>query len=142
MIIFIYGDSITQGLWDKNGGWADRIKDYVINDGIVKNLKDYSEIYNLGIGGNTTTQILNRFDSETKDRLWPDEQYAFIFATGLNDTLHRNNQDFVSTPEKYLAEISEIHKKAQKYSGKILFVGLTPVDEPKTNPVLNSSSGK
>ena len=26
MIIFIFGDSKTEGLWDSKGGWADRTK--------------------------------------------------------------------------------------------------------------------
>jgi len=39
MIVFIFGDSITQGLWDSEGGWADRIKAFVQNEELSQVLK-------------------------------------------------------------------------------------------------------
>lgn len=68
MTVLIFGDSITQGFCDTEGGWAARLKKFL------------------------------------------DEK------TLLN--------------------------QAQKYSQKIIFVGLTPVDESLTNPFPGSSTGK
>lgn len=144
MIVFVYGDSITLGLWDEGGGWVDRLKAKIFENEIASNLKNYNEVYNLGIDGNFTWQIIERFDSETKARLWPDEKYMFIFATGTNDTLHKNGRDFVSSPEKYTENLKVILEKAKKYTERIYFVNLTPVDEVRTNPLPPeiSSSGK
>ncbi len=142
MIIFIFGDSITEGLWDSKGGWADRIKAFVQSEEVKSGIKNYHEVYNLGVDGNTTKQIIDRFESETKARLWPDEEYAFIFATGTNDTLHRNNQEFESTPERYKSELNQLIGLARMYSSKVMFVDMLPVDENLTNPIKSSSSGK
>ena len=142
MIIFIFGDSITEGLWDSKGGWADRVKAFIQNEEIKSGIKNYHEVYNLGVDGNTTQQIIERFEAETKVRLFPDAEYAFIFATGTNDTLHRNNQEFESTPERYKSELHQLIELAKKYSSKVMFVDLLPVDENLTNPIQSSSSGK
>ncbi len=142
MIIFIFGDSITEGLWDSKGGWADRIKAFVQSEEVKSGIKNYHEVYNLGVDGNTTKQLIERFETETKVRLWPAEECAFIFAIGTNDTLHRNNQEFESTPEHYEAELNKLIELAKKYSSKIIFIDLLPVNENLTNPLISSSSGK
>lgn len=142
MYILMFGDSITEGLWDSKGGWADRLKSYINKNEIENGFKDYHEAYNLGIDGNTTSQILERFDGETKARLWPDSEYVFIIAAGINDTLHRGYEDFESTPEQYAHGLHQLVQKAKQYSGKIIFVDITPVDEALTNPVASSSTGK
>lgn len=138
----MFGDSITEGLWDSKGGWADRLKTHIHKNELESSFKNYHEAYNLGIDGNTTKQILERFDSETKARQWPDSEYGFIIATGMNDTLHRKEKDFESSPERYSNELTELFSKAKQYSDKILFVDITPVNEALTNPVASSSTGK
>ena len=142
MITFIFGDSITEGLWDSKGGWADHVKAFVQSEEVASGIKNYHEVYNLGIDGNTTKQVIERFTAETTARLWPNEETAFIFAIGTNDTLHRNNQDFQSTPKQYKAELAQLTELAKKFSDRILFVDLLPVDEALTNPLPSSSSGK
>jgi len=37
--------------------------------------------------------------------------------------------------EEFKVNIQELIDRAQKISSKIIFVGLTPVDEPKTTPI-------
>ncbi len=142
MITFIFGDSITEGLWDSQGGWADRTKAFVQSKEVASGIKNYHEVYNLGIDGNTTQQLIARFEAETTARLWPDEEIAFIFAIGTNDTLHRNNSDFQSTPEQYQTELTQLAELARKFSSNITFVDLLPVEESLTNPIQSSSSGK
>jgi lysophospholipase L1-like esterase len=146
MITFIYGDSITQGLWDSQGGWADRVKASVQAHVAQNDLKGYHKVFNLGVDGNTTKLILERFGHETKARLWPGEEYAFIFATGTNDALHRMERPskiiYQSEPKKYAAELKQLIEKAKAYTSNIFFIELIPVDEARTNPLEGSSSGK
>ena len=89
MITYVFGDSIAFGLWDSKGGWVDRLKQFVNTHEMHNNLSSYNEIYNLGVDGNTTGQTIDRFEPEVKARLWEGEAYSFIFAIGINDTLHR-----------------------------------------------------
>jgi lysophospholipase L1-like esterase len=139
MIIFIYGDSITQGAWDTAGGWANRIKTYFINDAINKNFKGYSQAINLGVDGDTTKKLLNRFNNETRARIWPNQENAFVFAIGINDTMVTNNKN-KSTPMNYALELESLLEQASQYANKIAFVNSTPVDEPSANVVINPAN--
>lgn len=142
MILLIFGDSITQGYWDEKGGWADRVKASVLTRDTANNFSTYHGVYNLGIDGNTTKQVIDRFDNESQARLWPDSEYGIIFAIGINDTVHINQTDFRSTPEQYKVELMALLERARTLSDRIAFVNLNPVDESWTNPLPASSSGK
>jgi len=142
MILLIFGDSITQGYWDKEGGWADRVRASVLTKDIKNKFSTYHGVHNLGIDGNTTKQVVNRFGHESQARLWPNSEYGIIFAVGTNDTVHTNQTDFLSTPEQYKAELTILLERARKLSDRIAFVNLCPVEESQTNPLPASSTGK
>ncbi len=147
MIIFIYGDSITQGLWDSKGGWADRVKAAVQAYEVDNGIKDYNKVFSLGVDGNTAELILERFDNETKARLWDGEEYAFIFATGTNDSLHRKQHlskiEYETSEEEYRNSLNKLVARAKEYSDRnIFFIEIPPVDEGKTTPLESSSTGK
>ncbi|HZP55901.1 MAG TPA: SGNH/GDSL hydrolase family protein [Candidatus Saccharimonadales bacterium] len=136
MRVLVFGDSNTQGFWDIDGGWASRLrKHYDIRT--IKRLhknKDYPEFYNLGISGNKTVDVLQRFEDETKSRRWKNEEFIIIFAIGLNDTTIMGGSE-ISNTDVYREQLERLLSEANKYSDKILFVGLTPVEEKLTNPV-------
>jgi len=128
--ICIFGDSIAWGAADfEKGGWVERLKVYM-----AENFD--TDVYNLGVSGDKTPNILERFESETKARIEEAEEVILIFAVGINDSyfIHSKN-DFMTSPEEFRGNIQKLIEKAQKISPKIIFVGLTPVDEPKTTPI-------
>ena len=118
--ILIFGDSITYGAFDKKGGWVERLKTALMEKDIL--------VYNLGVSGDTTIDLLDRFENETRARY--DNDTTLILEIGINDSYHSD-----ITPEMFENNIQELIKKAKKYSKKIVFLGLTPVDESKTNPL-------
>jgi lysophospholipase L1-like esterase len=131
----VFGDSITYGAWYKEGGWVQRMRRFF--DG--KNLTNpnfYCLCYNLGISGDNTNGLLERFEFETNQRLKEDEETIIIFAIGINDSqfVHSKNKHRVSI-EKFKENIQKLINLAQKFSSKIVFIGLTPVDETKTDPI-------
>ena len=133
--ILVFGDSITYGNWDREGGWVQRLRKFLDK----RNLTDpdfYCLIYNLGISGNDTENLLKRFEFETEQRLKEGEETIFIFAIGINDTqfLHSENSLKVG-PKKFKENIQKLIELARKISSKIIFIGLTPVDESKTTPI-------
>lgn len=142
MRFIIFGDSITQGLWDSKGGWADRLKAHVQENELQSGLKTHNEVFNLGVDADTTVDVLKRFESETKVRLWPKEEVVFIFALGVNDSLSKNGDEFQSTPQEYANNLNSLLNLAKKHSSNIMFVDIAPVDEALTNPLASSSSGK
>ena len=83
--ILIFGDSITWGAWDEEGGWAQRFKKEIDKKAITANFTSYHSVYNLGISGDNTNDLLERFESETQRRLDEGEEAIILFAIGIND---------------------------------------------------------
>ncbi len=128
--VLVFGDSITWGAIDtEGGGWVERLRLYMWRKGDV-------DIYNLGVSGEKTPDLLERFEPETKARIKEDEETIVIFAIGINDSyfIHSKN-DFITPIEKFKENIGKLINLAQKFSSKIIFVGLTPVDESRTTPI-------
>ncbi|MCD6279715.1 hypothetical protein J7J26_03010 [Candidatus Micrarchaeota archaeon] len=133
--ILIFGDSIAYGAWDKEGGWVQRLKKFLDK----KDLTDpnfYCLVYNLGVSGNNSKDLLERFEFETKQRLKENEETIIIFAIGVNDSQFVHSERNHRVPiNKFKDNIQKLIKLTQKFSSKIIFVGLTPVDETKTTPI-------
>lgn len=133
--ILVFGDSIIYGAWDKNGGWVSRLRKF-LDEKTITDSNFYCLIYNLGVSGDTTEDLLERFEFETKQRLKEDEETIFIFGIGINDSqfIHSQNSLRYSIGQ-FRANIQKLINLAQKFSSKIIFVGLTPIDETKTMPI-------
>jgi len=136
--ILIFGDSTTYGAWDKKGGWVQRLREY-LDEKTLSDPDTYYLIYNLGISGDTTENLLERFEFETAQRLNDrneDEEVIFMFGIGDNDSafMHSKNDAWVP-PEKFKENIKRLIKLARKTPSKIIFIGLMPVDESKTDPI-------
>lgn len=116
-ITLIFGDSIVYGVGDlKFGGWVNRLK---------VNLKD-QYVFNLGIPGQTSNEILSRFEIEIKNRFSKDDQFILIFAVGIKDALLLNeNKNYI---EQFNINLKNIIKISKKYSNDIYFLGLLNVD--------------
>jgi acyl-CoA thioesterase I len=142
MRILIFGDSITQGFYDSQGGWAQRVRAHFDSQIIANEVDDAPVVFNLGISGDTTKDILKRFKPETQARLRSKKKSVIVFAIGTNDTLYTDNGFFESTPEKYEADLKELTKLAREYSDKILFVSLFPVIDKLLQPFPWSTTGK
>jgi len=134
--VLIFGDSITWGAWDlEEGGWVQRLKNFLGKDSLSSSDSDFT-VYNLGISGDTTDALLTRLGFETKVRLREGEEIILVFAYGVNDSafLHQENSLWVPL-EKYKENLQKILEIGKKFSSKIIFIGLTPVDEKRTTPV-------
>ena len=130
--ILIFGDSITWGACDTEGGWASRLWGHFYKK--QREGFDYS-VYNLGISGNTTEDLLERFEFETKQRLKEEEEILFIFAIGINDSQFIHSKKALRyTLEEFQENIQKLIDLAKKYSSKITFLSLTPVDDSKRDP--------
>ena len=138
MRVLIFGDSITQGFWDIEGGWVSRIRKHYDQQMMDGTDNDPPTIFNLGVSGNSSDDVLARFDNETKARAT--EELAFVVAIGVNDARTKAGVNY-SDPTRYRQNLSEILKLAKQYSSRILFVGLTPCVEERSNPVSWGDTG-
>jgi len=131
--LLAFGDSITFGTGDtKEGGWAGRLKrDFDKKD-------YYNAFYNLGIPGDTTTDLLKRFETEAKARIQkrrPDDSFVILLSIGTNNARFLGSLDKPQTrPADFEKSIQQLIKFSKKYTKEVFFIGLVPVDESKTNP--------
>jgi lysophospholipase L1-like esterase len=125
--ICIFGDSITWGSGDTSvGGWTDRLKAF------YQATEPDIEIYNLGITGNTTDDVIERFSVEARAR----NCTIAIFAIGINDSkmIDGGNVEQIELAD-FRANILELIEQAGALDIQIAFLGLTRVDESKTRPI-------
>jgi lysophospholipase L1-like esterase len=122
--ICVFGDSITWGACDKEyGGWFNRLCLYNEN-----NSTEDIYLYNLGIPGDTTKELVLRLDNECKFR----SPTSIMIAIGINDTALTNNYPSTSY-DKFITNIQILINLSKKYTEDITFIGLTPVVEMNAN---------
>jgi len=120
-VSIIFGDSITYGLYDKEMcGWVNRTR-Y-----ILENKTENNYIVNLGIPGQNSSDIKNRFELELKNRYNNTDNFILIFAIGIKDAL------ILNTDKKHINtfhnNIKYIIDKTRKYTNNIYFIGLISPD--------------
>ncbi len=123
----VFGDSIVYGAWDKEGGWVQRLRKF------LEEKQEDVLVYNLGVSGDTTDSLLERFQAEAKARL-KDSEGVIIISIGVNDSHLFKNKNCVPL-EKFQQNIKRLVSLSKEISSKVIFVGLTPVDETKTTPI-------
>ncbi len=137
--IYVFGDSVVLGFWDRKGGWVQRLRETLDQKSIDESDKFYFLVSNVGISGNTTDDLLERFEFDTKQRLKDaegDEEVVIMFGIGGNDSAFlKSKNDFWVPPEKFKENLEKLIQLARKFSPKIIFIGLVPFDDSKTNPV-------
>lgn len=133
--LYIFGDSIAQGAWDPLGGWVQRIRT-TLDQIYFHDENKQCLTFNMGVSGNTSQDIVNRFTKEMNVRQNKDQDSMIIFATGMNDSLiMQDNGMSVVSPDLFEKNLDKLWVRAKKYSKKICFVGLTPVNEDIVNPL-------
>lgn len=132
--ILVFGDSITFGYYDKEGGWVDRLKKHLLKISIENKFEHDLKVYNLGISGDTSEEILKRFDSEVKPRNWVSQETIILISIGLNDSILISGKNKVSI-DKSKKNIKLLLTKAKSYSKKVMVTGPTPVEEERVSPM-------
>ena len=128
--IFVFGDSIAYGAWDPEGGWVERLRQWLF----VTTRDDYNLgtfLYNLSIVGDTTADLLTRFPTEIAARQHGD---LIVFAAGINDTQYVNGHP-IATPADVCTNVRALIRCAQAWAPRLCWVGLTPVEESRTTPI-------
>ena len=120
MTIGVWGDSITFGSCDSEAlGWAGRIRKSLSTD-------DVNHLYNFGICGETSEDLLKRFKLEA-EAIEPSD---IIFAIGINDSKYPGESDTnkVSLAD-YQRNLEELITQAKAFTKKITIIGATRVDD-------------
>ena len=124
--ILCFGDSITLGEKDiEGGGWADRLKkDYFAQ--FVDSQMQKITLYNLGVAGETTDGLVKRFDIELRARSIKGQRLIVVFAYGANDIVIHKDKNIV--PESYyIRNLKHCIEAAKKFKADILLLNLLPI---------------
>lgn len=134
MNILVFGDSITQGFHDdERGGWVGRLFSYCVSEMIRSDYEKYVSVFNLGISGERSCDLIKRFNVEFDTR--QQDGMATIFAIGINDSARNIKTD------KNWCDINDYKNNLQqminqaKIQGGVVLLGLTAVDESKLTPI-------
>jgi lysophospholipase L1-like esterase len=119
-LIFI-GDSIVAGSGDDEcRGWVGRVGSATRRAGV-----DHTP-YNLGIGGNTTADVLARWQSEVTRRLNPEIENRLAIQAGVNDARDGVDRD----PAASAADLETLIEGVRAAGLEPLVVGPTPTAQP------------
>jgi len=125
--IYCFGDSITLGCNDSQGlGWPGRL-----GRGLKRNERSLA-VYNLGINGDTSSNIAARWRHETEARS-RNETGLLFFAFGFNDASRPTDGKLQVELQDSIACARELMLAAKSVSD-ILWIGPTPLDE-SVNPL-------
>ena len=138
--ILAFGDSITDGAYDEEGGWAARMQRFFMAENMKHDVvNDESHwFYNLGISADTAENVLGRIEVEAMARkiARPDKRSVVLFAIGINDSCAEGRAyDFQCTEQAFQNNLQQLVAFAKTYTTQIVFVGLTPVIESHTTPI-------
>lgn len=120
MTIGVWGDSITHGSCDSEAlGWVGRIRKALPTD-------DYNHIYNFGVCGDTSEDLVARFDIEAK-AISPDH---IVFAVGINDSKFSKGSDNHNVSlDNYKTNLAQLILSAKQHTGSICLISATKVTE-------------
>jgi len=135
MNICTIGDSITWGpRLPFRVAWANLLRNH-----LEKNFDNLYSLYDLGVDGDTTKNLLQRFDVEMSAR----KPGLIIFNIGINDSLFRGTEDYPETPlQDFEVNMELLIEKARKFTDKIVVLGLVKGSDLLTTPLIQSTTGK
>jgi len=113
------------GFWDNEGGWVQRLRRFLDAKSLENPDKYYFEVYNLGVSGNDSRQLLERFESEVKrPNFGRKSNYYLVPDWGPTIYSTFNEEYRLRTPkEDFEQNILDLISKAKEYTDNIIFVG-------------------
>ncbi len=136
--IIVFGTSITAGMYDlEKGGWVERLKNFTDNKYKDENGYPSHVVYNLGISGDTSADILRRFEFEITQRIMrSDEKHIFVIGLGTNDAMTYNDTGrFYVELNDFQKNIKKLIKISKKLKGRLIIIGPFWVDQGKVDPI-------
>ncbi len=130
------GDSITSGQGDALYlGWPGRVGQHAAQQG------HDCTIYNLGIRGETSDQIVERWLQECQPRLAGYKHAAVVFAFGINDATEQDGEIRVPL-ERSMVNARTVLAEALNRRWHCLFVGPAPVDERRQPLIMEDGAAR
>jgi acyl-CoA thioesterase-1 len=143
--ILCFGDSITQGFVDpEGGGWTQRLRHRLDQEAtfLLGEVRFPAHaVFNLGVSDDTSEGLLARLERELEPRQLGD-QTIVVIAIGVNETAYdlRSGRP-THQVERFAATLAELVAAAHRHTDRVLLVGLLPCDEARMQPPPWSTDG-
>lgn len=133
--VCVIGDSVTWGArLPFRIAWANLLRNH-----LEKASENLISLYDLGVDGDTTRDVLKRFDVEMSAR----SPELVLLAVGVNDSLYRGSRENSEVPiDEYENNMRELVGRARRFTQKIVIVGLVKGSDDWTKPLMQSTTGK
>jgi len=134
--IIVFGSGTAHGFWDLQGGWAQRLRTNLDQRTLETQGSNHYELYNLGIRGEDTGTILDRFEDEMESRYHEEAENTVVFHVGANDAMFvYEEDDLLRGSEEFQENIEQMIEQAREYAENVIFLGLIPVDDEEIKPI-------
>jgi Lysophospholipase L1 and related esterases len=133
MVVCFIGDSLTQGIGDQKAlGWVGRLAQasFVQDPARPRHLT----VYNLGLRGESSVAIRERWRGDTDRRRRNGEDMAFVFSFGAADGLHKvPHEDTLIASREILETAASL--------GRTLYVSPPPAFDPAWSAHIKNVGG-
>lgn len=130
----IFGDSATQAAYVKVN-WVSLFRQYLED----KYKGSFINVFGLGVGGNTTSDILKRFENESIVR----NPSSIIFQVGVNDSGYlKTTKNPITNEKQFETNTKKIIDIARNFWKDITFIGLAVGDDSILKPLSGDSAGR
>lgn len=129
--IVAIGSSSLYGRVDpEGGGYIGRLRKWHESNGV------HNAVFNLGIGGDTTADMLKRLIPEASVRR-PD---LILLTTGLNDTRRtgQKNAAVTTTLPQFRTNVQKLIKTVKTLS-PVVVISVYPIDDTHTQPLIETN---
>lgn len=137
--VYCFGDSHTLGSGDPSAlGWVGRVSAAAADAGIP------IATYNLGVGGETSAQVLARLPTELTPRLpdpGADADPRLVLAIGANDTTIRDGRRRCE-PDQSVANLARALDLGEERGLRSFVVGPAAIDDDSHNEVIDALSDR
>jgi lysophospholipase L1-like esterase len=121
--IFCFGHSVTYGRWDDEGGWTARLRKQLDTESLSEGGEDF-QVWNLGIPGDDSSDILDRFEDEIERRVWEEADKVILFQVGANDVQYLDEKEEVRVGEEdFRKNVRKMIDISRNHAEKVVFVG-------------------
>jgi lysophospholipase L1-like esterase len=137
--VLCFGDSIVYGEVDEvGGGWVSRLKAECLRR-IALGRAPEVQVHNLGLCGETTRGLRQRFEGELAPRVAAGGNDLVLLACGTNDAVQRDGAPLVPL-EEFRANLAHCILAARGRGLRVALVTVTPIaPEQEGRPNANGS---
>jgi lysophospholipase L1-like esterase len=125
--VLVFGASVSAGFSDEKGGWVS----YLTEDLHRRSMEtgESNQVYNLGVSGHTSSDILARLEHEITAREEEYHDLILIISTGGNDALYNSEKQGAEVPlDQFKSNLNKILDVSRERADEVYLLGNHPVD--------------